>query len=81
MEELEVISQEIMKEHDAGISQEELIIKTDIIAMAALKFFILQYGSSKDFVFDPKASISFEGKTGPYILYSYARIKSILRKA
>ncbi|MHA1612423.1 MAG: arginine--tRNA ligase, partial [Promethearchaeota archaeon] len=51
------------------------------IGMAALRFFILKYEFSRDFVFDPKQSISFEGETGPYVLYSYARICSIFRKA
>ncbi|TFH26237.1 MAG: arginine--tRNA ligase, partial [Promethearchaeota archaeon] len=51
------------------------------IGMAALRFFILKYEFSRDFVFDPEQSISFEGETGPYVLYSYARICSIYRKA
>ncbi|MHA1672316.1 MAG: arginine--tRNA ligase [Promethearchaeota archaeon] len=62
---------------------EEKIIKKRAfkIGMAALRFFILKYEFSRDFVFDPKKSISFEGETGPYVLYSYARICSIFRKA
>ncbi|MCF2141983.1 MAG: arginine--tRNA ligase [Candidatus Lokiarchaeota archaeon] len=50
------------------------------IAMAALRFFILKYEYTRDFIFDPEQSISFEGETGPYILYAYARICSIFRK-
>ncbi len=62
---------------------EENVIKKRAfqIGMAALRFFILKYEFSRDFVFDPKQSISFEGETGPYVLYSYARICSIFRKA
>lgn len=51
------------------------------IGMAGLRYFILKYDAAKDFIFDPKETISFEGDTGPYIQYAYARAKSILRKA
>lgn len=50
-----------------------------IIALAAIKFYFLKVKASSDIHFDPKESISFEGFTGPYCLYSYARSKSILR--
>ncbi|MEM4268150.1 MAG: arginine--tRNA ligase [Candidatus Woesearchaeota archaeon] len=50
------------------------------IALAALRFYLLKNDITKDIVYDPKESISFEGETGPYILYTYARIQSILRK-
>ena len=50
------------------------------IGMAGLRYFILKYDASKDFTFDPQATISFEGDTGPYIQYTYARASSILRK-
>jgi len=49
--------------------------------MAALRFFILKYDATRNFVFNPDESISFEGDTGPYILYAYARISSIFAKA
>lgn len=81
MDELEKISYELLKEHDKEILEDELILKSKKIALAALKFYFLQFSSAKDFIFDPNASISFEWKTWPYILYSYARIKSILRKS
>jgi arginyl-tRNA synthetase len=51
------------------------------VAMAALRFYILKYDYARDFLFDPGKSIAFEGETGPYVLYSYARICSIFRKA
>ncbi|MEK6958889.1 MAG: arginine--tRNA ligase [archaeon] len=51
------------------------------IALAAIKFFLLKNDAKKDMVFDPEKSISFEGETGPYLQYTYARAKSILRKA
>jgi len=51
------------------------------IGMAALTFFILKFNPKSDFVFNPKESISFEGETGPYIQYCYARIESIITKS
>jgi arginyl-tRNA synthetase len=60
MDELEKISYELMKEHDNELSENELIIKSKKIALAALKFYFLQFSAAKDFIFDPNASISFE---------------------
>lgn len=58
----------------------ELERRANVIAMAAIRFFILKYDPQKDFVFDPEESLSFEGETGPYVQYTYARIRSIFRK-
>ena len=62
------------------ISKKELDNRAEAIGMAAIKFFILKYDSLKDFVFNPKDSLSFEGETGPYVQYTHARISSVLRK-
>jgi arginyl-tRNA synthetase len=51
------------------------------IALAAIKYQLLKVDIAKTMVFDPKKAIAFEGDTGPYLLYSYARAASILRKA
>jgi arginyl-tRNA synthetase len=50
------------------------------IALAAIKYQLLRIETAKNMVFDPKKAIAFEGDTGPYLLYSYARASSILRK-
>jgi len=50
------------------------------IALSALTFFILKIDSAKDFTFHPEESLSFEGDTGPYLQYTYARICSIFEK-
>lgn len=50
------------------------------IALSAIKYMLLKIDIKKDMVFNPKESISFEGDTGPYLLYSYARANSILKK-
>jgi arginyl-tRNA synthetase len=49
--------------------------------MGALKYFILKVDPKKNMTFDPRESIDFNGNTGPFIQYSYARIQSVLRKA
>ncbi|MBC8500358.1 MAG: arginine--tRNA ligase [Nanoarchaeota archaeon] len=78
----EIISmakKEVKKRHK--LSNEELEKRSKQIGFGALKFFILKYEPAKDFVFNPKESISFEGETGPYIQYAHARISSILDKS
>jgi len=52
-----------------------------IIGLGALKYFILKVDPKKNMLFDPKESIDFNGNTGPFIQYTYARIQSLLRKA
>jgi arginyl-tRNA synthetase len=52
-----------------------------MIAMGALKYFILKVDPRKNMMFNPTESIDFNGHTGPFIQYTYARIKSVLRKA
>jgi len=63
------------------ISDKELEKRSLIIALGALKYTLLKIEAKKNFMFDPKESISFEGNTGPYLQYSYARASSIIRKA
>jgi len=65
----------------ADISESEKSRRAKIIGLAALKFFILKYSAVKGFIFKPDESISFEGETGPYIQYCYARIASIISKS
>jgi arginyl-tRNA synthetase len=63
-----------------GFTNEELEKLYHTIGMGALKYFILKVDPKKKMLFDPKESIDFNGHTGPFIQYSHARIKSILRK-
>ncbi len=61
---------------------EELVAKTSlVVALAGLKFSLLKSEPNKEIVFDEKAALQFEGDTGPYLLYSYARCRSIQRRA
>ena len=61
-------------------SNEEINILSKKIGDAALKYFILKIDSKKNMLFNPAESIDFNGNTGPFIQYSYARIKSIIRR-
>ena len=71
---------EIQKRYKS-LSKKEAEKRSEVIALSAVKFFLLKYDPLKDFTFFPEKSISFEGDTGPYIQYTYARASSILRKA
>ena len=51
-----------------------------VISLAAIKYFLLKVDAKKNMMFNPKESIDFNGNTGPFLLYTYARIKSLLRK-
>ena len=63
------------------ISEEEAKEIARIVGLGALKYFILKVDARKNMLFHPEASIDFNGNTGPFIQYTYARIRSILRKA
>ena len=62
-------------------SKEEADKISTIIGLGALKYFILKVDPRKNMTFNPKESIDFNGNTGPFIQYTYARIQSVLRKA
>lgn len=65
----------------SGIPEDEQEKLFEMIGLGALKYFILKVDPKKTMLFDPKESIDFNGNTGPFIQYTHARIKSILRKA
>ena len=64
-----------------GISEEEKQEIARIVGLGALKYFILKVDARKNMLFNPEESIDFNGNTGPFIQYTHARIRSILRKA
>lgn len=72
------ISAELGKLDDYPEEEKERLY--EIIGMGALKYFILRVDPKKRILFDPKESVDFNGNTGPFIQYTYARIQSILRK-
>ena len=64
-----------------GLTQEEADNIARVVGLGALKYFILKVDARKNMTFNPKESIDFNGNTGPFIQYTYARIQSVLRKA
>jgi arginyl-tRNA synthetase len=73
------ISQDLGKLEGYSESEKEKTYRT--IGLGALKYFILKVDPKKRILFDPKASVDFQGNTGPFIQYTYARIQAILRKS
>ena len=64
-----------------GCSEEEAAAVSSMVGLGALKYFILKVDPKKTMLFDPRESIDFNGNTGPFIQYTHARIRSVLRKA
>ena len=70
-----------IKKRFPNLSNKEVEKRAKIIGLGAIKFFLIKYDPLKDFTFNPKESLSFEGETGPYVQYAYARISAILRSS
>ena len=64
-----------------GLSDKETAAISEMVGLGALKYFLLKVDPRKNITFNPKESIDFNGNTGPFIQYTYARIRSVLRKA
>ncbi len=83
MDEMEATARETSAELGKleGCTVEEAREISRIVGMGALKYFILKVDPRKNMTFNPKESIDFNGNTGPFIQYTYARIRSVMRKA
>lgn len=81
LDEMERMAAEEIGKRRTEWDEERIQEKAKIVALGAIRFFILKYDPAKDFVFNPEESLSFEGDTGPYLQYTHARISSIIRKA
>ena len=83
IDEMEQTAAEMSREHGKNddLSDEELRNLHHILALGALKYFILKVDPTKNMLFNPAESIDFNGNTGPFIQYTHARIRSIVRKA
>ncbi len=66
---------------DSELSEAEQERRIRIIADSSYKYYLVATSAKKDMIFDESASVSLDGKTGPYILYTYARIQSLIRKS
>ena len=74
-------AKEMILEREGGAGDEEdTARRAETIALSAIKFYLLRFGAQRRVKFDPKSSLAFEGDTGPYLLYTNARIRSLLRK-
>ncbi len=81
MDEMETLARDVTIERAGDTVPENIDERAKVISLAALKFMLLKVNPKTTIKFDPQASIKFEGDTGPYVLYAYARISSMLRKA
>ena len=83
MDEMVATAQETSQELGKldGLTASEAAEIAHIVGMGALKYFILKVDARKNMTFNPQESIDFNGNTGPFIQYTYARIRSVLRKA
>jgi len=71
----------ILSKNKSNYTKEEQEVIAEAAAVAAVKYAFLRVGTKQDMAFDLKESVSFDGDSGPYLLYTYARCKSVLRKA
>ncbi len=81
LDEVEALSAAAIREKHPDIPPDDLAERRRQIALGAIKFYLLNVSVEKDIHFDPEASVSFEGDTGPYVQYAHTRICGILRKA
>ena len=81
--EMEATAEEMCREHGKNddLTEDQRRELYHILALGALKYFILKVDPAKNMLFNPAESIDFNGNTGPFIQYTYARIRSIVRKA
>ncbi|MFP4598452.1 MAG: arginine--tRNA ligase, partial [Persicimonas sp.] len=80
MDEMEALARQEVEDRWPDLDDAELDERARAIGMAGLKYYILDFNPRTTVNFDPKKSIDFQGRTGPYCLYSYARIQSIGRR-
>ena len=81
MNEVAALAKKEITQRHKDIPEKEIHQRAEAIALAAIKFFMLQTDAVRDIVYNPEESLSFEGETGPYLQYTHARACSILRKA
>jgi arginyl-tRNA synthetase len=80
LDEVETLAREEIAKRHVDWDEERIAKTSKLVALGAIRFFMLKYDPLRDFVFDPKTSLSFEGDTGPYLQYTHARLCSILGK-
>ncbi|MFA6268548.1 MAG: arginine--tRNA ligase, partial [archaeon] len=81
IKEIEDLAVEEISKRYPDLSEKKKQVRAHSIALAGIKFLLLKNDSKKDMVFDKVVALAFDGETGPYVQYTFARAKSILRKA
>lgn len=81
MDEMIATARKMSEDRLKGVPEEEMDDVYRIIGLGALKYFILKVDPRKNMLFNPQESIDFNGNTGPFVQYTYARIRSVLRKS
>ena len=81
MEQMHELAKSEIKKRESKLSQTKLKKRAEAIGLGAMKFYLLKHSPTQTITYNPKDSISFEGATGPYVQYTYARIQSILQKS
>jgi len=79
--EIRAREKEAIARGEEALTDEEVQIRGEAIGMAALKYYLLSFTPTATMTFDPKKSIDFLGQTGPYCLYAFARVQSLIRKS
>ncbi|MBI4239704.1 arginine--tRNA ligase [Candidatus Uhrbacteria bacterium] len=78
---IEKLATSEIKKREKKLPTQEVLQRARTIALAALKFYMLEVTPKSDMTFNPATALALQGKTGPYLLYTYARLLSILRKS
>jgi arginyl-tRNA synthetase len=81
MDEISSLAEKEIKKRYDNLAEKKIKERAELISLGAIKFFMLKTDASRDMIFNPEDSLSFEGETGPYVQYTHARSCSILRKA
>ncbi len=81
MDEVSRLAKHEVEKRYPDLAEKEKTKRAEFIALGALKFFLVRVDPTRDMIYNPEESISFEGETGPYVQYTHARACSILRKA
>lgn len=80
VDEMESLAEKAVRKRYEGLTEKQVHRRANAIGLAALKYYLLDYNPRSEVHFNPEESIQFQGRTGPYCLYTYARIQSIGRK-
>jgi arginyl-tRNA synthetase len=80
LDELHILAEKEIREKERVVEEKKITETASSIALGALNYYLLRINPSKDMIFNPKESISFNGDTGPYLQYMGARISSMLNK-